>query len=132
MAGTCLTVARHRKKPRDDTFLGEMSLKNWVKQSLPDSVTQVIDANFLRNEEEQYAAKKDYVTSILRLALECSADSPGVRIGMQDVPASLEKIKLKFKKDELKALDSSSIKYVIIDRSMILAVYLVIVSVFTP
>uniref|UniRef100_A0A6N2KKF3 non-specific serine/threonine protein kinase n=1 Tax=Salix viminalis TaxID=40686 RepID=A0A6N2KKF3_SALVM len=87
-----------RKKPTDDMFVGEMSLKNWVKQSLPNAITEVIDANLL-SEEEHFVAKKDCVTSILNLALECSEDLPGERIGMRDALAALEKIKLKFKKD---------------------------------
>lgn len=87
-----------RKKPTDDMFVGEMSLKNWVKQSLPKAITEVIDANLLI-EEEHFVAKKDCITSILNLALECSADLPGERICMRDVLPALEKIKLKYKKD---------------------------------
>lgn len=87
-----------RKKPTDDMFGGEMSLKNWVKQSLPKAITEVIDANLLI-EEEHFVAKKDCITSILNLALECSADLPGERICMRDVLPALEKIKLKYKKD---------------------------------
>lgn len=97
--GILLMETFTRKKPTDEMFVGEMSLKQWVKQSLPDSVTQVVDANLLRGEEEQFAAKKDCIISIMKLALECSADLPEERISMKDVLAALKKIKFKFKKD---------------------------------
>ena len=34
-----------RKKPTDEMFEGEMSLKRLVKESLPDSVIDIVDSN---------------------------------------------------------------------------------------
>ncbi|GAY66918.1 hypothetical protein CUMW_252620 [Citrus unshiu] len=35
------------KKPTDEMFTGEISLKNWVNESLPHALTDVVDANLM-------------------------------------------------------------------------------------
>ncbi|KAK2983432.1 hypothetical protein RJ640_027930, partial [Escallonia rubra] len=79
----------------DDMFAGDMNLKRWVKESLPDTMTEVIDANLLGQESEHYSAKLECVSSIMVLALECSAQSPDQRINMNDVLVKLKKIRVK-------------------------------------
>ncbi|KAK2979896.1 hypothetical protein RJ640_023967 [Escallonia rubra] len=81
------------KKPTDEMFAGHMTLKCWVKESLPSTVIQVIDRNLLRQESENSLADVDCVSSILILAVDCAADSPEQRIDMKDVLATLKKIK---------------------------------------
>ncbi|KAK2992072.1 hypothetical protein RJ640_026593, partial [Escallonia rubra] len=81
------------KKPTDEMFAGHMTLKCWVKESLPSAVIQVIDRNLLRQESENSLADVDCVSSILMLALDCAAESPEQRIDMKDVLATLKKIK---------------------------------------
>ncbi|KDO49783.1 hypothetical protein CISIN_1g047043mg [Citrus sinensis] len=44
------------KKPTDEMFTGEISLKNWVNESLPHALTDVVDAN-LRVSMKDVAAK---------------------------------------------------------------------------
>ncbi|CAK9155872.1 unnamed protein product [Ilex paraguariensis] len=85
-----------RRKPIDEMFAGDLSLKQWVKDSLPDGIIQVIDANLLRPEEEHFAEKAHCVSSIMELALNCSAESPAERINMKDVAAALKKIRQQF------------------------------------
>ena len=85
-----------RKKPTEDMFAGEMSLKRWVEDFLPLSEIEVIDAN-LRGAEGHSAM--DCISSLMRLALECCAESPGQRIDMKNVSVTLNKIKLKFLQD---------------------------------
>ena len=85
-----------RKKPTDECFVGDMSLKYWVKESLPSALTEVVDNNLLNNEERGYSAKRDCALSILQLALECSEEVPNERIVMKEVVAKLKKIKIKF------------------------------------
>ena len=34
------------KKPTDEMFAGEMSIKQWVENSFPHSVPQIIDASY--------------------------------------------------------------------------------------
>ncbi|KAK2983454.1 hypothetical protein RJ640_024450, partial [Escallonia rubra] len=81
------------KKPSDEMFAGQMTLKCWVKESLPSEVIQVLDRNLLRQESENSLAEVDCVSSILKLALDCAAESPEQRINMKDVLATLKKIK---------------------------------------
>ncbi|XP_021288731.1 receptor kinase-like protein Xa21 [Herrania umbratica] len=88
-----------RKKPTDEMFSGEMSLKNWVQQSLPSAVIQVVDKNLLSSREREHLATKDCALSILQLGSECSADLPEERIDMKNVVLKLKKIKIKFLKD---------------------------------
>ncbi|KAK2979889.1 hypothetical protein RJ640_023960, partial [Escallonia rubra] len=81
------------KKPTDEMFAGHMTLKCWVKESLPSAVIQVLDRNLLRQEGENSLAVMDCVSSILMLALDCAAESPEQRIDMKDVLATLKKVK---------------------------------------
>ncbi|KAG2696853.1 hypothetical protein I3760_07G079100 [Carya illinoinensis] len=87
-----------RKKPTDDMFTGEMSLKCLVQDSLARSVLEVVDTNLLRNEND-YAAIENCLLSTMGLALHCCADSPQQRFGIENVSTTLDKIKSKFLKD---------------------------------
>ncbi|XP_057796847.1 probable LRR receptor-like serine/threonine-protein kinase At3g47570 [Salvia miltiorrhiza] len=86
-----------RKRPCDDMFCGDMSLKRWVELCLPEIPNEVIDANLVMNlEEEQIDKNLQCVSSIFQLALKCSADSPGDRINMKQAHAELQRIKRRF------------------------------------
>ncbi|CAI9786688.1 unnamed protein product [Fraxinus pennsylvanica] len=92
--GIMLLEMYTRKKPTDEMFGEQMSLKSWVSQSLNENkITEVVDANLLRSEDNNFTAKMQCVLSILALAMECLVDSPMERIGMRKVVARLEKIK---------------------------------------
>ncbi|KAK2408289.1 receptor kinase protein Xa21 [Trifolium repens] len=82
-----------RRKPTDDMFGAELSLKTWISQSLPNSIMEVLDSNLV----QQYGGQIDdiltYMSSIFDLALNCCEDSPEARNNMADVTASLIKIK---------------------------------------
>ncbi|GAY33985.1 hypothetical protein CUMW_009100 [Citrus unshiu] len=89
-----------RRKPTDEMFTGEMCLKHWVEESLPDAVTDVIDANLLSGEEEaDVAAKKKCMSSVMSFALKCSAEIPEERMSIKDALVDLKNIKTKFLKD---------------------------------
>ncbi|KAG2684925.1 hypothetical protein I3760_10G098900 [Carya illinoinensis] len=96
--GILLMETFTRKKPTDDMFTGEMSLKSLVQESLALSILEVVDANLLINEND-YAAMEKCLLSTMGLALHCCADLPKQRIGIENVLATLNKIKLKFLKD---------------------------------
>ncbi|KAG6655530.1 hypothetical protein CIPAW_05G223100 [Carya illinoinensis] len=87
-----------RKKPTDDMFSGEISLKSWVEESLSLSINEVVDTNLLRNERD-YAAIEGCLSSVMRLALNCCEDSPRERMDMKTVSITLNKIKSKFLQD---------------------------------
>jgi hypothetical protein len=82
-----------RRKPTDDMFVAELSLKTWISQSLPNSIMEVLDSNLV----QQYGGQIDdiltYMSSVFDLALNCCEDSPEARINMVDVTASLIKLK---------------------------------------
>ncbi|KDP42118.1 hypothetical protein JCGZ_01906 [Jatropha curcas] len=99
--GILLMETFTRKKPTDELFSEEMSLKQWVEQSLSYDITQALDANLISEEEEEqhFVAKMDCITSILKLALQCSTILPQERLDMKDVVVALKKIKKKFLED---------------------------------
>ncbi|XP_040361632.1 putative receptor-like protein kinase At3g47110 [Rosa chinensis] len=88
------------KKPTDEMFIGEMSLKQWVANS---PVLDVVDADLLgtKAEDRDFENKSECLSSIMRVALACSTESPEQRINMQEALTTLNKIKIKFLKDEM-------------------------------
>ncbi|XP_057796857.1 probable LRR receptor-like serine/threonine-protein kinase At3g47570 [Salvia miltiorrhiza] len=95
--GIMLIETFTRKRPSDDMFCGDMSLKRWVEISLPNIPVEVIDVNLVMNlEEEQIDKNLQCVSSIFELALKCSADSPGDRINMKQAHVELQNIKRRF------------------------------------
>ncbi|XP_057719548.1 LRR receptor-like serine/threonine-protein kinase EFR [Arachis stenosperma] len=90
--GILLMETFTQKKPTDEMFVGEFSIKEWVQMSCPDSLLDIIDAKLLV-EEGETDTKQDCLLSIMTLALNCSADSPGERTKMKDVMNALKKIK---------------------------------------
>ncbi|GKU94276.1 hypothetical protein SLEP1_g7795 [Rubroshorea leprosula] len=78
-----------KRKPTDKMFVGEMSLKAWVNESLSRSSIEVVDAT-LMEEEEHFIAKANCVSSVLEVALNCCAETPKVRRNMMDVFGKVE------------------------------------------
>ncbi|KAK9989804.1 hypothetical protein SO802_030043 [Lithocarpus litseifolius] len=97
--GILLMETFTKKSPTDEMFTEEMNLKDWVKQSIPLSVIEVIDANLLKRDEENFNAKLDCMLSVMQLAMDCSTEAPEERSNMKDVVTILKNIKLKFLKD---------------------------------
>ncbi|KAA8526264.1 hypothetical protein F0562_008533 [Nyssa sinensis] len=91
--GILLMETFTRKKPTDDLFLGELSMKCWVCKSLPSAVLRVVDANLLKRGDEIFTTKEKCLSSIMELALKYTAESPDERIDLKDVLTRLEKIK---------------------------------------
>ncbi|KAG6692192.1 hypothetical protein I3842_10G101800 [Carya illinoinensis] len=93
--GILLMETFTRKKPTDGMFIGELTLKHWVDESLLTSILDIVDANLLRNEKD-HAAMEDCISSVMRLALDCCAELPIQRINIKNVLATLNKLKSKF------------------------------------
>ena len=95
-----------RRKPTDDLFVGEMRLNQWVANSLvADAIFEVVDATLLGTEEDHdFVSKRECLSSIMRLAVSCSAESPEQRINIQEAVAMLKRIKIKFLKDAAAAV----------------------------
>ncbi|XP_045802330.1 LRR receptor-like serine/threonine-protein kinase EFR [Trifolium pratense] len=81
------------KKPTDDMFVAELSLKTWISESLPNSIMEVLDSNLVQQNGEQIDDILTYMSSIFSLAMNCCEDSPEARMNMADVTSSLIKIK---------------------------------------
>ncbi|CAL8167768.1 unnamed protein product [Prunus armeniaca] len=79
----------------DEMFVGEMNLKQWIADSLVlpvGKIDEVVDANLLgiraEQEDDDQVRKKDFLSSIKRLALTCCAESPEERISMKEAMPS--------------------------------------------
>lgn len=51
---------------------------------------------FTEKRGRKFATKKDCISSIMELALDCSIELPGERIGVKDVVTTLNNIRTKF------------------------------------
>ncbi|KAL4312929.1 hypothetical protein GQ457_01G003600 [Hibiscus cannabinus] len=89
-----------RKKPTDEMFGEETSLKSWVEKSLSSSPDQVVDPNLLSTSERERIAANDCALSILQVGLECSAELPDERLNMKEIVTRLKKIRAKFLTDQ--------------------------------
>ncbi|CBI22006.3 unnamed protein product, partial [Vitis vinifera] len=72
-----------RKKPTDEMFVEELTLKSWVESST-NNIMEVIDANLLTEEDESFALKRACFSSIMTLALDCTVEPPEKRINTKD------------------------------------------------
>ncbi|XP_059277640.1 probable LRR receptor-like serine/threonine-protein kinase At3g47570 [Lycium ferocissimum] len=92
--GILLMETFTRKKPVDDQFVGELTLKRWVAESYPHRVMDIVDVNlFSRDDDNEHLlATESCLRSVLEIALECTADLPQDRITMDDVLVRLNKI----------------------------------------
>ncbi|RHN41208.1 putative protein kinase RLK-Pelle-LRR-XII-1 family [Medicago truncatula] len=82
-----------RRKPTDDMFVAELSLKTWISGSLPNSIMEVMDSNLVQITGDQIDDILTHMSYIFSLALNCCEESPDARINMADVIATLIKIK---------------------------------------
>ncbi|KAM3306664.1 hypothetical protein P3S67_013534 [Capsicum chacoense] len=90
--GIMLLETFTRRKPND--FDRDLSLKQWASYSIPEAVMDIVDVNLVTpqgNQKELYV-----VASIMKVALDCCAESPARRTNMKDVVGMLQKIKIQF------------------------------------
>ncbi|CAA0809904.1 Probable LRR receptor-like serine/threonine-protein kinase [Striga hermonthica] len=88
------------KKPTDDIFNEEMSLKEWVLEAIQENtVAKIVGPNLLASEDQNFHAKEECFSSIFGLAMKCLAVMPDERINMMETTATLQRIKAKFVAD---------------------------------
>ncbi|KAA8535522.1 hypothetical protein F0562_030525 [Nyssa sinensis] len=92
--GIMLLETVTRKKPTDEMFTGELSLRHWVNASLPDKLMEVVDCGLLRIKNGDMTATQDNLLAIMELGLECCKELPEERNDIQEVVSKLNKIKL--------------------------------------
>ncbi|KAH9714592.1 protein kinase domain-containing protein [Citrus sinensis] len=73
------------KKPTDEIFNGEMTLKHWVNDWLPISTMEVVDANLLSQEDIHFVAKEQCVSFVFNLAMACTVESHEQRINAKEI-----------------------------------------------
>ncbi|KAH9714637.1 protein kinase domain-containing protein [Citrus sinensis] len=91
--GIMLMETFTRKKPTDEIFNGEMSLKHWVNDWLPISTMEVVDANLLSQEDIHFVAKEQCASFVFNLAMACTVESPEQRINAKEIVKKLLKIR---------------------------------------
>ncbi|KAK9056075.1 hypothetical protein SSX86_027162 [Deinandra increscens subsp. villosa] len=82
-----------RKKPTDEMFCGELSLRSWVLEATHRSVFEVVDEDLIN---EHLYAKQESLASIFNLAMDCTSDSPSLRTNMKETVVMLRKIQKNF------------------------------------
>ncbi|ESR49570.1 protein kinase domain-containing protein [Citrus sinensis] len=91
--GIMLMETFTRKKPTDEIFFGDMTLKHWVNDLLPISVMEIVDANLLSQKDEHFTTKGQCVSFIFNLAMKCTVESPEQRINAKEIVTRLLKIR---------------------------------------
>ncbi|PPR88687.1 hypothetical protein GOBAR_AA31997 [Gossypium barbadense] len=81
-----------RKKPTNEMFAGERSLKSWVIESISSSLNQVVDPKLLSTIRREHLKVKNCALSILQLSLECCVELPNERLHMKEIVTMLKKI----------------------------------------
>ncbi|XP_022718160.1 probable LRR receptor-like serine/threonine-protein kinase At3g47570 [Durio zibethinus] len=94
--GILLMETFTKKKPTDEIFTEAMTMRHWMKRSLSKGMIDIADANLLRRDDKYFIVKANCISSIMELALKCSAELPEDRNNIVDVVAMLKKIKQKF------------------------------------
>ncbi|KAL3523095.1 hypothetical protein ACH5RR_015929 [Cinchona calisaya] len=83
-----------RTSPNNERFGENLSLKSWVYDSMPNGLVDIIDSNLLKASDGYFLEKLDCISSIMKVALNCTNESPRERSNIQDVLVTLKKIKL--------------------------------------
>jgi LRR receptor-like serine/threonine-protein kinase FLS2 len=83
-----------RKKPTDDIFAGQLTLRQWINASLPSKMMEVVDDGLLRIENgRNVTIMQSVLSSIIELGLRCSEELPNKRVDIKYVLAKLQNIK---------------------------------------
>ncbi|KAL3820090.1 hypothetical protein ACJIZ3_005995 [Penstemon smallii] len=99
--GILLMETFTRKKPTDEMFQGQLTLRSWVFGSLPNGIAKIVDVDLLNVDTENTRGKHEMLlTQIIELALECTTDSLEERLNMKDVLVRLKNIKIGVQKQQ--------------------------------
>ncbi|CAM0878317.1 unnamed protein product [Alopecurus aequalis] len=84
------------KKPIDNMFGAQGTLRQWILRAFPLELLNVVDGQLLH--ESSLSGADDLLLSVFELGLICSSDSPDKRMTMHDVVVMLKKIKAEYTK----------------------------------
>ncbi|XP_070023963.1 probable LRR receptor-like serine/threonine-protein kinase At3g47570 isoform X2 [Nicotiana sylvestris] len=82
-----------RKKPTDEQFAENSSLRGWIRQSWPHAMDKIIDPELMIPEEKNKTGKMQCLSSIMELALRCTTDMPEERMNIKHVLAQLKTLR---------------------------------------
>ncbi|XP_059290392.1 receptor kinase-like protein Xa21 [Lycium ferocissimum] len=94
--GIMLMETFTRRRPYDEMFHENLSMRSWVCNSLTVAPDNIIDVTLWEPKDTDFEKKLHCVSSILELALNCTVESPNERLNMKDVLANIMKIKHEF------------------------------------
>lgn len=82
------------KKPTDEMFLEEVTLKTWLESSLsPNNIMGLqMPVSWSQKKKNILPLKQACFSSITALAMDCTVETPERRINMRDVVIRLKKI----------------------------------------
>uniref|UniRef100_A0A5K1C8Z2 Serine-threonine/tyrosine-protein kinase catalytic domain-containing protein n=1 Tax=Nymphaea colorata TaxID=210225 RepID=A0A5K1C8Z2_9MAGN len=87
------------RKPTDEQFDGDFSLRQWVAETFPVAFPDVIDSHILNQSNtiptERSAAMNELLVMIIEIGLSCSSVSPNERMDMKEVVVGLRRIRQK-------------------------------------
>ncbi|KAK4487009.1 hypothetical protein RD792_006324 [Penstemon davidsonii] len=103
--GILLMETFTKKKPTNEMFMRQLTLRSWIFGSLPNDIKKIIDVDLLNVNRENMRAKHEmFLTLIIELALECTADRPEERLNIKDVLMRLKKIKIGVQEQQNKGI----------------------------
>ncbi|CAL4889196.1 unnamed protein product [Urochloa decumbens] len=98
-----------RKKPTDSEFGEDFSLHAYVKMAVPDQVANIVDSYLIQEVDGKEGFTSDYdrikdirsacITSILRVGISCSKETPTDRVKIGDALKELQAIRDRFFRD---------------------------------
>ncbi|CAK9135875.1 unnamed protein product [Ilex paraguariensis] len=107
--GICLLEMMTVKRPTDDMFQEGLNLHNFVRMAIPDNVIEIVDQVLLKNNEEETSAAEnntrqnqsivkkieECLTSVVKIGVACSVESPQDRMNINDVVHELQFVRYK-------------------------------------
>ncbi|KAL0709992.1 hypothetical protein Bca4012_016970 [Brassica carinata] len=84
------------KRPTDEMFGGDFTLRSCIRSALPEQVLDVTDESVLHNDLRIGFPAAACLTQVLEVGLGCSEESPANRLGMSEVVKELISIKERF------------------------------------
>ncbi|XP_017609280.1 receptor kinase-like protein Xa21 [Gossypium arboreum] len=109
--GILLMETFTRKKPTNEFFVGEMSMKHWVKMSLSNGINGVGDSSIVQEEDEYFVVKANYTMS------QHPSDSD--RFVQPVIPRFDDAQKMEIDAQKLKDLRAKNYLFQAIDRSIL-------------
>ena len=84
------------KRPTDEMFGGDFTLRSCIRSALPEQVLDIADELILHNGLRIGFPVVECLTKVLEVGLGCSEESPGNRLKMSEVVKELILIRERF------------------------------------